>query len=62
MEEKKKRGRPAIQPEQRLVLRSIRLSPAQWEKIDKYGIAWLRALIDKARPPKSHPQKPGEES
>jgi len=52
MEEKKKRGRPAIQPEQRLVLRSIRLSPAQWEKIDKYGLAWLRALIDRAKPPK----------
>ena len=52
MEEKKKLGRPAIQPDQRLVLRSIRLSPAHWSKVDKYGLDWLRALIDRAKPPK----------
>jgi hypothetical protein len=44
-------GRPPVPPEQRLVQRSIRLTPAQWAKIDAQGLAWLRALIDRARTP-----------
>jgi len=44
-------GRPPVPPELRLVQRSIRLTPAQWAKIDAHGLAWLRALIDRSRPP-----------
>ena len=53
MEEKaKKMGAPPLPPEERLVQRSIRFKPRQWAKIDLYGVEWLRALIDKAKPPK----------
>jgi hypothetical protein len=45
-------GRPPKPESERLVLRSIRLTPAQWEKIDLHGKEWLRALIDRAKPPK----------
>lgn len=54
MEKKPKHagGRPPKPEHERLVLRSIRLTPAQWEKINLYGRDWLRALIDRAKPPK----------
>jgi hypothetical protein len=44
-------GRPPVPEDQRLVQRSIRLTAAQWAKIDAHGLAWLRALIDRSRPP-----------
>lgn len=46
------RGRPPKAPEDRQVLRAIRLTPALWEKIDTYGLDWLRAVIKRAKPPK----------
>jgi hypothetical protein len=42
-------GRPPIPEEDRLIGRSIRLTAAQWAKIDAHGMAWLRKLIDRAR-------------
>jgi len=47
-----KRGRPPTHPDEKLLLRSIRLTAGQWAKIDAQGMAWLRALIDRAKPPK----------
>lgn len=56
-EPKSKGGRPPKAAEERLVQRSIRLLPAQWEKFDASGgIAWLRDLIDRAKP-KTPPDK-----
>jgi hypothetical protein len=49
---KRGRGRPPKAPEESLVLRSIRLTPAMWAKIDAHGVEWLRALIKRAKPPK----------
>jgi len=50
---KPKRGRPPTPPEEALVLRSMRLKPRHWAKIDAYGVDWLRRLIDRAKPPKT---------
>lgn len=52
MEEKKKMGRPPTPDDEKLVVRSIRLKNRQWEKVDRFGLDWLRALIDRAKPPK----------
>jgi hypothetical protein len=49
-QEKRPRGRPPAPPDARLEQRSIRLTAAQWAKIDQFGMEWLRALIDRARP------------
>lgn len=46
----KRGGQPKPEAE-RLVQRSIRLLPAHWEKIDAYGLPWLRKLIERAKPP-----------
>ncbi len=47
----RQRGRPELPDEERLKSRTIRLHPLQWAKIDANGgIAWLRNLIDKAKP------------
>jgi hypothetical protein len=40
-----------VPPEEQLVQRSIRLTPAMWAKIDACGMEWLRALIKRAKPP-----------
>ena len=53
---KRPRGRPPVSPEEKLEQRSIRLTAAQWEKVDAFGIPWLRKLIQRAKPP----QKPLE--
>lgn len=50
-QEKRGRGRPPVAPEDRLEQRSIRLTAAQWAKVDEGGIVWLRNLIQKAKPP-----------
>jgi hypothetical protein len=50
-EPKNKGGRPPKPEAERLVQRSIRLPPAQWAKIDAHGLEWLRAIIQRARPP-----------
>jgi len=46
------RGRPPTPPEDKLELRSIRLKPGQWAKVDEFGIEWLRRLIERAKGPK----------
>ena len=48
-------GRPPKAPEERLVQRSIRLPPALWEKIDRNGLDWLRALVKRAKEPPKGP-------
>jgi hypothetical protein len=45
----KPKGRPPKPPEQRLIQRSIRLTAAQWAKVESNGIDWLRRLITRAR-------------
>lgn len=52
MDTTKKRGRPPINPEDRLVQRTIRLKSTTWEKIDRLGLEWLRRLVEKAKDPK----------
>jgi len=49
---KRPRGRPPVPPEEKLEQRSIRLTAAQWEKVDTFGISWLRKLIQRAKPPR----------
>jgi hypothetical protein len=45
-----KRGRPELPPEQRLIVGSIRLTQAQWDKLALLGDGeWLRRKIDKAK-------------
>jgi hypothetical protein len=42
-------GRPPKPPEERLVQKSVRLPPALWEKIERNGLDWLRAVIKRAK-------------
>ena len=50
MEPPKKRiGRPLKFPGENLEQRSIRLTAAQWAKVDVAGLASLRKLIDRWR-------------
>lgn len=49
---KNKGGRPPKPESERLVQRSLRLPPALWEKVDAYGLEWLRKVIYRAKPPK----------
>lgn len=44
-------GRPPKPEAERLIQRSIRLQPDLWAKIDANGLAWLRAVIRRARSP-----------
>jgi hypothetical protein len=47
---KRPRGRPAVTPERRLIAGSIRLTQAQWDKLEKLGDGeWLRKQIDRAK-------------
>ncbi|CAN5787737.1 hypothetical protein BH09PSE5_BH09PSE5_38370 [soil metagenome] len=48
---KKTMGRPPVPPDEKLVLRSIRLKATHWAKIDRGGYDWLRKLLDRAKPP-----------
>ena len=48
--QKKPLGRPRKTDAERMVLRSIRMTPSQWEKIDTAGADALRALVDKWKP------------
>lgn len=50
--EKRSRGRPVKSPDELLSIRSVRLSDAQWAKVQANGMDWLRKLIDRAKPPK----------
>lgn len=55
MDEPKKRGRPPKPPGEALERRAMFLTPAQWAKVDAFGMEWLRKLIERARPPKDGP-------
>lgn len=44
---KKVRGRPKKSDEVRLIQRTMRMTPAQWRKIDTAGLVDLRVLVDK---------------
>lgn len=45
-------GRKPLPEDQRAVVRSVRLIPAEWEKLAALGgLAWLRAALKKARLP-----------
>jgi len=49
-QEKRPRGRPPVPPDEKLEQRSIRLTAAQWAKIEAAGgMEWLRRLIDRAK-------------
>jgi len=49
----KPRGRPVVlQPDDRAVAGSIRLTSARWAKLRRLGMAWLSRMIDKAKEPK----------
>lgn len=52
MKDKKPMGRPKLDPEDKLELRAIRLNPGHWRKVDALGMEWLRALIERGKPPK----------
>jgi hypothetical protein len=60
-EEKRGRGRPPIPPDERLEQRSIRLTTAQWAKVERGGMDWLRKLIQRAKLP-APPLPPNEDS
>ena len=46
----RRQGRKALPVADKLVVGSIRLSPAQWVKLERLGgAAWLRKAIDKAK-------------
>jgi len=43
-------GRKALPPDDRALVRSLRLTAVQWEKFRALGgVAWLRAAIQRAR-------------
>ena len=50
--EKRSRGRPAKPADELMSNHSVRLTPAQWAKVQLHGMDWLRKLIDRAKPPK----------
>lgn len=47
---KRQRGRPPLPPDQVAVPRSIRLTHAEWAKLDLLGgVPWLRAALARVR-------------
>lgn len=49
---KRPRGRPVVPPELRLLQGTVRLTQAQWTKIEEHGgLAWLRQVIDRSKLP-----------
>lgn len=51
MEQPKKRGRPPKEPGEKLERRAMYLPPDVWAKVDAYGLAWVRAVLRRAKPP-----------
>jgi hypothetical protein len=48
--DKRPQGRPPIPADERLVVRSLRLTAEQWDKLARLGgVKWLRERINKAR-------------
>lgn len=51
-------GRPEKPSDKKLKQRSIRMLPAQWDKVDACGgVPWLRDLVDSAPTPASVPAR-----
>jgi hypothetical protein len=48
--EKRGRGRPKKEPEELLIVRSLRLSREHWAKIDAAGMDQLRKLLNRWKP------------
>lgn len=51
MEQPKKRGRPPKAEGEKLERRAMYLPPDVWAKVDAYGLAWVRAVLRRAKPP-----------
>jgi hypothetical protein len=51
-ERAKRRGRPTLPEGEKAIARSIRLTPARWDKLRRLGMDWLSKAIDKAKEPK----------
>jgi hypothetical protein len=48
--EKRPRGRPRLDEDEKMVGRNVWMPRALWEKIDRNGgVEWLRALVKRAR-------------
>jgi hypothetical protein len=46
-------GRKPLPPEERLIVKSLRLTQGQWDKLARLGgVEWLRERIAKAKEPK----------
>ena len=52
MEPKRKMGAPKKPDDEKLVQKSIRFKQSILDKIDIYGLAWARSVLEKAKPPK----------
>lgn len=49
-EPKRPRGRPPVPPAEAQRVGTIRLTAAQWDKLEKLGgVKWLRQRIDRAK-------------
>ena len=51
IQDRPRRGRPALPDELRTVHGSIRLTPVRWAKLRLLGTAWLSQSIDRAKEP-----------
>lgn len=49
--DKRKPGRPALPPSEKLVVVSLRLTPAQRDKLKRIGVQRLREWLDRVREP-----------
>ena len=47
----RRRGRPALPPDEKGVGNTIRLTPSRWAKLRRLGTDWLNKAIDKAKEP-----------
>ena len=50
-DDKRKAGRPALPPGEKLVVVPVRLSPAQRDKLQRIGPQRLREWLDRVREP-----------
>lgn len=51
MTDKRKPGRPALPPDQRMVVVPVRLTPEQREKLQRIGVQRMRDWLDRVREP-----------
>ena len=50
-DDKRKPGRPAARPGEKLVVVPVRLTEAQKAKLQRIGVQWLRDWLDRVREP-----------